>query len=192
MKCLVLSECLAYLKTLQDPFPLIYIDPPFNTQKIQRRSRIKVVQDAEGSRMGFGGKKYKTELLESPVYQDAFENFLGFLAPRFEQAYRLLAPTGSLFVHLDYREVHYAKVLLDSIFGRESFINEIIWAYDYGGRSKNRWPAKHDTILWYAKDPANYTFNYGAIDRIPYMLPKWWGPKKPPVAKPQPMSGGKP
>ena len=184
MKRIVHSECHEYISTLDSAsFPLIYIDPPFNTQKTQRRSRFKAVQDENGGRTGFGGKKYKTEVLESPIYHDAFDDFLGFLGPRLLQAHRLLTATGSLFVHLDYREVHYAKVLLDQIFGRASFINEIIWAYDYGGRGRNRWPAKHDTILWYAKDPLNYTFNYDAIDRIPYMTPKMVTPEKAALGK---------
>lgn len=176
---IVHSECLRYLQKASDEsFSLIYIDPPFNTRKTQRRSRVKVVQDEQGERLGFGGKKYRTEALASPTYRDAFDDFLGFLAPRLEQAYRVLTATGSLFVHLDYREVHYVKVFLDGLFGRDGFINEIVWAYDYGGRGKNRWPAKHDTLLWYAKSPETYTFNYSAIDRIPYMTPKMVGPEK--------------
>jgi len=118
------------------------------------------------------------QLYDSPAYQDAYEDYLGFLEPRLREAHRLLTPDGSLFVHLDYREAHYVKVLLDTIFGRECFMNEIIWAYDYGGRSKRRWPAKHDTIFWYAKDPENYVFHYEAIDRIPYMAPSLVGAEK--------------
>ncbi|WP_018465921.1 DNA-methyltransferase [Calidithermus timidus] len=179
MKRIVQAECLSYTQTLPDAsFPLIYLDPPFNTGKPQKRNRMRVVQDENGSRSGFGGKRYRSEVLESPAYPDSFEDFLGFLEPRLREAYRLLTPTGSLFVHLDYREVHYVKVLLDGIFGRKHFINEIIWAYDYGGRPRNRWPAKHDTILWYARDPEAYTFNREAIDRIPYMTPRMVGPEK--------------
>ena len=179
MNLIVWAECLSYICTLPDAsFPLIYLDPPFNTGKPQRRNRVRAVQDTKALRRGFGGKTYRTELLDSPEYPDTYEDFLGFLEPRLRQAFRLLAPTGSLFVHLDYREVHYVKVLLDGIFGRKSFVNEIVWAYDYGGRSKNRWPAKHDTLLWYAKNPAQYTFNYEAIDRIPYLTPKMVGPEK--------------
>ena len=179
LKQIVHSECLEYISTLPDAmFELIYIDPPFNTQKTQRRSRLKAVQDDSGKRTGFGGKKYTTQSLESPTYQDSFDDFMGFLEPRLIQARRILSPNGSLFVHLDFREVHYAKVWLDQLFGRASFMNEIIWAYDYGGRGKNKWPTKHDTILWYAKDPKCYTFNYEAIDRIPYMTPKMVTPEK--------------
>ena len=179
MNRIVRAECLSYISTLPDAsFPLIYLDPPFNTGKPQKRDRIRAMRDENGSRRGFGGKTYRTERLESPEYRDAYGDFLGFLEPRLLEAHRLLTPTGSLFVHLDGREVHYVKLLLDRIFGRRSFLNEIIWAYDYGGRGKNRWPAKHDTILWYAKNPARYTFNYESIDRIPYMTPKMVGPEK--------------
>ena len=90
----------------------------------------------------------------------------------------MLHPHGSFFLHIDYREVHYCKVMLDEIFGRESFVNEIIWAYDYGGRPKSRWPAKHDNILWYAKTPEHYTFNFDEMDRIPYMAPGLVGKTK--------------
>lgn len=159
-------------------FRLIYIDPPFNTGKVQRRTRIQARADANGTRIGFGDRRYQVRLLDSPAYRDSYEDYLAFLEPRLREAYRLLTPDGSLFVHLDYREVHYVKVLLDSIFERECFLNEIIWAYDYGGRSKNRWPAKHDNILWYAKDPENYLFRYEAMDRIPYMAPSLVGAEK--------------
>jgi site-specific DNA-methyltransferase (adenine-specific) len=111
-------------------------------------------------------------------YEDSFDEYLDFLMPRIEACLRCLAPRGSLFVHLDSREVHYVKVALDRLFGRDSFMNEIIWAYDYGGRSKRRWPEKHDTFLWYAKDPNDYVFDYEAIDRIPYMAPGLVGAEK--------------
>jgi site-specific DNA-methyltransferase (adenine-specific) len=165
---------------------LIYIDPPFNTGRRQTRLRMKTVQDDAGDRVGFGGRRYRTELVERadrPTdeiagYADQFDDFLGFLRPRLVEAHRVLAPTGSLFFHIDYREVHYCKVMLDQIFGRECFQNEIIWAYDYGARAKKRWPAKHDTILWYTRDPERYTFNLEASDRIPYMAPGLVGAEK--------------
>jgi site-specific DNA-methyltransferase (adenine-specific) len=176
---IVYAENLSYMRTLPDgAFRLIYIDPPFNTGKVQQRARMRVVASEQGERIGFGDRRYHVQLYDSPAYQDAYEDYLGFLEPRLREAYRLLTPDGSLFVHLDYREAHYVKVLLDTIFGREGFMNEIIWAYDYGGRSKRRWPAKHDTIFWYAKDPENYVFNYEAIDRIPYMAPSLVGAEK--------------
>lgn len=159
-------------------FDLIYIDPPFNTGRVQSRTRLKTVQDNEGDRTGYQGKRYRTIKLGSKSFNDVFSDYWGFLGPRLEEAHRLLSPTGSLFLHLDYREVHYAKVYLDQVFGRESFLNEIIWAYDYGARSKRKWPAKHDNILWYVKDPNNYTFNLDAVDRIPYMAPGLVGPEK--------------
>lgn len=152
-------------------FDLIYIDPPFNTKKVQSLQRTKTVRDDTGDRLGFQGRRYQTVKLEERSYADTFDDFISFLRPRLEQAKRLLKPSGSLFVHIDYRESHYCKVLLDQIFGRASFMNEIIWAYDYGGRSKRRWSSKHDTIYWYALNPKSYTFNFEAMDRIPYMAP---------------------
>nr|WP_276600309.1 MULTISPECIES: site-specific DNA-methyltransferase [unclassified Nannocystis] len=159
-------------------FSLIYIDPPFNTGQTQRRAQLRTVRDAEGDRTGFKGQRYRTIKLGERHYADVFDDYLEFLWPRLEQAHRLLAADGSFFLHLDYREVHYAKIACDQIFGRECFMNEIVWSYDYGGRSKSRWSAKHDNILWYARDPARYTFQYEAIDRIPYMAPGLVGPEK--------------
>jgi site-specific DNA-methyltransferase (adenine-specific) len=166
-------------KLAADSVHLIYIDPPFNTGKIQTRTQITTVRDdIAGDRTGFQGRRYKTIPVKSTGYADAFEDFPGFLRPRLEEARRVLAPHGSLFFHIDYREVHYCKVMLDEIFGRSSFQNEIIWAYDYGARSKTKWPAKHDNILWYTKDPENYTFNLDECDRIAYMAPSLVGEEK--------------
>lgn len=159
-------------------FRLVYIDPPFNTGKTQKRTRINATASENGTRIGFGNRKYAVQTYESPAYHDSFDDYLKFLRSRLTEAHRLLTPDGSLFVHLDCREVHYVKVMLDELFGRECFMNEIIWAYDYGGRSKRRWSPKHDNILWYAKDPENYVFNYEAIDRIPYMAPSLVGVEK--------------
>lgn len=158
--------------------PLIYIDPPFNSGKQQARTQIRTVRDPEGDRVGFKGSTYKTEELGTRQYADVFDDYEGFIRPRLEEAYRVLAPHGSLYFHIDYREVHYCKLWLDQIFGRECFINEIIWAYDYGGKPKSKWPAKHDNILFYAKDPEHYTFNVNDIDREPYMAPGLVGPEK--------------
>lgn len=158
---------------------LIYVDPPFNTGRDQSRKSIRAVRDeSRGDRTGFQGNRYRTIELGSTAFSDKFDDYLGFLEPRFREAKRTLKPDGSFFLHVDYREVHYCKVLLDGIFGRDSFINEIVWAYDYGARSKSKWPAKHDNILWYANDPKNYTFNYGEMERIPYMAPGLVGPEK--------------
>ena len=157
---------------------LIYIDPPFNTGKVQRRSRLATVRDEQGDRVGFQGKRYRTIRLGAMEYADRFDDYLGFLEPRLAEARRILKKNGSLFLHLDYREVHYVKILLDRIFGRDSFMNEIIWAYDYGARTKKKWPAKHDNILWYARDPKNYQFHLEECDRIPYMAPGLVGPEK--------------
>lgn len=151
---------------------LIYIDPPFNTGKQQARTRIKTVRDdAEGDRVGYQGKAYRTEKQGTMSYGDVFDDFMEFLQPRLIEAHRVLAEHGTLYFHIDYREVHYCKVLLDGIFGRENFMNEVIWAYDYGGRPKDRWPQKHDNILVYAKKLGKHTFNYEEIERIPYMAP---------------------
>jgi site-specific DNA-methyltransferase (adenine-specific) len=157
---------------------LIYIDPPFNTGKAQQRTQIRAVRSETGDRSGFQGRRYKTMRVASRSFADTFEDYLAFLEPRLVQAHRLLARHGSLYLHIDYREVHYCKVLLDRIFGRECFLNEIIWAYDYGGRPRDRWPPKHDNILFYVKNPGEYVFNTEAIDRIPYMAPGLVGPEK--------------
>ena len=154
-----------------ESFRLIYIDPPFNSGKVQRRQELATVRSENGDRVGFGGQRYRTVSLGATSYADIFDDYLDFIGPRLEHARRLLTTDGTLYFHIDYREAHYCKVLLDQIFGRECFINEIIWAYDYGGRSRRRWPAKHDTILVYAKDPERYFFDQDAIERIPYMAP---------------------
>ena len=157
---------------------LIYIDPPFNTGKVQQRTQIKTVRSLEGDRTGFGGQRYATLKLGEQSYADLFDDYLAFLEPRLVEARRVLKLSGSLYFHIDYREAHYCKVLLDLVFGRECFLNEIIWAYDYGARTRKKWPPKHDTILLYVKDPAGYYFNYEAIERIPYMAPGLVGPEK--------------
>jgi site-specific DNA-methyltransferase (adenine-specific) len=174
------DDNLSALRELPDAsVELIYVDPPFNTGVTQKRTRIRTVRDTAGDRTGFGGNRYRTEKLAStPIYADIFDNYIGFLRPRMVEAHRVLAPAGSLFLHIDPREVHYAKVMLDEIFTRACFQNEIIWAYDYGARATKRWPAKHDNILWYTKDPTAYTFHLDASDRIPYMAPGLVGAEK--------------
>lgn len=157
---------------------LIYIDPPFNTGKVQKRVCISAVQDANGGRIGFYGKRYKTVHLGTRHYADIFDDYMGFLEPRLTEAKRIMKPDASLFFHINYREAHYCKILLDTLFGRAAFQNEIIWAYDYGARTRKKWPAKHDTILWYAKDPKRYQFHLDECDRIPYMAPDLVGPEK--------------
>jgi len=159
-------------------FTLIYADPPFNTGKRRTYRRIRVRRAEEGGRVGFADRRYAVEPLEERSFLDSHRNYLEFLRPRLVELHRLLAEDGTLYLHLDYREAHYVKVLLDRLFGRRCFLNEIIWAYDYGGRSKRRWPAKHDTILVYVKDPNRYYFNGEAVDREPYMAPGLVGPEK--------------
>ncbi len=174
-----LADNLEFLSGVSDDsVNLIYIDPPFNTGAKQSMTSLKTVRDDDGDRTGFGGNRYRTERGDSKSYLDTFDDYIGFLAPRIEEARRVLAADGSLFLHVDYRESHYCKILLDQIFGRDSFMNEIIWSYDYGGRSKRKWPAKHDSIFWYTVDPKSYTFNVDAIDRIPYMAPSLVGKEK--------------
>jgi site-specific DNA-methyltransferase (adenine-specific) len=184
LNCIVHSENLSALRNLaSQSIPLIYIDPPFNTGTRQQRTQLKTVRDAQGDRTGFGGHRYRTEKSIAPSsiqhsYPDDFDDYTGFLRPRLIEAHRVLTDTGSLFVHVDPREVHYIKVMLDEIFTRACFQNEIIWAYDYGARTRRRWPAKHDNILWYTKHPSHYTFNLDASDRIPYMAPGLVGAEK--------------
>lgn len=174
-----LADNMAVLATLSaGTVDLVYIDPPFNTGGAQKRVQLKTLQDENGDRSGFAGKRYRTERVGESSYVDKFDDYIAFLEPRLREAHRVLAPHGSLYLHLDYREVHYAKVLLDGIFGRENFLNEIIWAYDYGARQRDRWPTKHDNILFYVKNRKHYTWNRDAVDRIPYMAPALVGPEK--------------
>ncbi|NDC48178.1 MAG: site-specific DNA-methyltransferase [Micrococcales bacterium] len=173
------SDNLTALQSIPDEsIQLIYVDPPFNTGRQQTRGTSVTTRTETGNRVGFKGKKY--EIVRETVlsYDDDFADYWSFLEPRLEQAWRLLKDTGTLYLHLDYREAHYAKVLLDALFGRECFLNEIIWAYDYGGKAKSRWPAKHDTILVYVKNPETYYFNNEEVDREPYMAPGLVTPEK--------------
>ncbi len=179
MNRVLFGDNLTALRMMQSgSIPLIYIDPPFNTGKTQRRTSIRTVRDEQGDRQGFGGHTYRTNAESSMAYLDIHDDYLAWLEPRLREAHRVLAPNGSMYFHIDYREVHYCKVLLDTIFGRTSFLNEIIWAYDYGGRTSRKWPPKHDNILLYAKDPERYTFNTHDMERLPYMAPKLAGPEK--------------
>jgi site-specific DNA-methyltransferase (adenine-specific) len=154
-----------------ESFQLVYIDPPFNTGGTQRRRTLETIATPDGDRVGFLGRRYATRLLAESSYRDSFDDYLAFLEPRLREARRLLTASGTFYFHIDYREAHYCKLLLDELFGRECFLNEIIWAYDYGARARRRWPAKHDTILVYVKDPERYYFDSEAVDREPYMAP---------------------
>jgi site-specific DNA-methyltransferase (adenine-specific) len=178
-KVILYGDNLPILKGMvSSSIDLIYIDPPFNTGKNQTRQQIRTIRDDAGDRVGFQGRRYRTVKMGTTGYSDHFDNYLEFLRPRLQEAHRILDSKGSLFFHIDYREVHYCKIMLDEIFGRECFQNEIIWAYDYGARSKRKWPAKHDNILWYTKHPEKFTFNLGSCDRIPYMAPGLVGAEK--------------
>jgi site-specific DNA-methyltransferase (adenine-specific) len=176
---LIEADSAAVLSRLPDAaFDMAYLDPPFNTGRSQRRERLRVVADADGDRAGFGGRRYRTESLGGLQFDDAFADYLGFLMPRLAEVRRVLAAHGTLYVHLDPRESHYVKVALDGLFGRDCFLNEIVWAYDYGGRPRRRWPPKHDTILVYVKDPERYHFDDAEVDREPYMAPGLVTPEK--------------
>ena len=176
---ILLGDSLKLMGELPDEaFQLVYADPPFNTGGEQRRRTLATVADGDGDRSGFAGKRYRTTLLAESSYRDRFDDYLAFLEPRLRAIRRLLAPAGTLYFHIDYREAHYCKLLLDEIFGRACFLNEIVWAYDYGGRPRRRWPAKHDTILVYVKDPGRYFFDAEAVEREPYMAPGLVTPEK--------------
>lgn len=175
----VLGDALDVVPAYPDgSFTLVYLDPPFNTGRYQRRHATSAVPKVDGPVMGFHGRTYERVRGDLMRFDDRFEDYWSFLEPRLIEAWRLLATDGTLYLHLDYRESHYAKVLLDALFGRESFLNEIVWAYDFGAKSKTRWPTKHDTILVYVKDPSRYWFDSEAVDREPYMAPGLVTPEK--------------
>jgi site-specific DNA-methyltransferase (adenine-specific) len=155
----------------EESFDLIYMDPPFNTGRAQTRHTLRVLAAPDGERRGFGGRRYSAQLLNTLSYDDRFADYLDFLEPRLRRARELLALHGSLYFHIDYREAHYCKLLLDEVFGREAFLNELIWAYDYGAKPRRRWPAKHDTILVYVRTPGAHHFDDDEVDREPYMAP---------------------
>lgn len=179
------ADNLSVLPGLDDgSFTVIYLDPPFNTGRSQRRQTTTSVRsDSARAMAGFKGLGYERIRGDLYQYDDRFEDYWEYLEPRLMHAWRLLADDGTLYLHLDYREAHYAKVLLDMLFGRESFLNEIIWAYDYGAKAKSRWPTKHDTILVYVKNPAAYHFDSSAVDREPYMAPGLVTPEKAALGK---------
>jgi site-specific DNA-methyltransferase (adenine-specific) len=169
---IVLGDNLPLLRELGDgSVQMAYADPPFNTGRTQERRTLATVASENGDRTGFGGRRYATTLLERSSYEDAFDDYLAFLEPRLRELRRVLSPEGTLYLHLDYREAHYVKLLLDDVFGRGCFLNELIWAYDYGAKPRRRWPQKHDTILVYVRDPERYFFDAEAVDREPYMAP---------------------
>lgn len=176
---LIHGDNLAVMASLPDKcVQLVYLDPPFNTGRTQRRSTIRSTRDPEGTHLGFAGTNYTRTIEALSSYDDTFGDYWGFLAPRLIEAHRMLRDDGTLYVHLDWREAHYAKVALDALFGRECFLNELVWAYDYGAKSRRRWPTKHDTILVYVKNPDTYFFDSEAVDREPYMAPGLVTPEK--------------
>ena len=184
MNRVVQADCLDVLPALPTgAYGLIYLDPPFNTGREQSLASLRAVADEAGDRVGFGGRRYRTTRGAARSYPDSFDDYTAWLRPRLEEAHRVLADHGTLYFHIDYREVHYCKVLLDGIFGRANFLNEVIWAYDFGGRARRRWPAKHDNILVYVKDRDRYVFNQDEMDREPYMAPGLVTPAKAALGK---------
>jgi site-specific DNA-methyltransferase (adenine-specific) len=176
----VYGESLDVVATIPDEsFQLIYLDPPFNTGGEQQRRTLRTTRDDDtGDRVGFGGRRYSTQEVGRIGYSDVFDDYAAFIAPRLHEARRLLHESGTLYFHIDWREAHYCKLLLDQLFGRACFLNEIVWAYDYGGRARDRWPAKHDTILVYVKAAGKHFFDQDAIERIPYLAPGLVTPEK--------------
>jgi len=169
---LIVADNAAILPLLpRGGFDLIYMDPPFNTGRAQARDTFSMAADPGARRLGFGGRRYSSRLLQSLSYEDSFADYLAFLEPRLQHARELLAPHGTLYFHIDYREAHYCKLLLDEVFGRDAFLNELIWAYDYGAKPRRRWPAKHDTILVYVRTRGAHHFDADAVEREPYMAP---------------------
>jgi site-specific DNA-methyltransferase (adenine-specific) len=176
---IVHADCAAVLPTLPDAsIPLVYIDPPFNTGKVQQRRTISTVRDEVGDRTGFQGRRYASTEVSRYGYLDVHDDYLGRLDPLLREAHRLLTPSGTLYLHIDYRQAHSVKLLLDEVFGADAFLNELIWAYDFGGRARDRWPAKHDTIFVYVRTPGRHFFDQDAVERIPYLAPGLVGPEK--------------
>ena len=176
---IVHGEALGVLRSLPDGCAgLVYVDPPFNTGGARTGLRTTTIADATATRLGFAGRHYRVERRSGARYDDRFDDYLGWLRPRLEETRRILASQGSLYFHIDPRESHYCKVLLDDIFGRDSFLNEVVWAYDYGARTARRWPAKHDVILVYVKDPRGYHFDASEVAREPYMAPRLQTPER--------------
>jgi site-specific DNA-methyltransferase (adenine-specific) len=173
------GDCATVLPTLPAAeFQLIYLDPPFNTGARQQRRTVTTVQDEDGDRTGFAGRRYRTTETARFGYLDVHDDYLGMLEPLLRQAKRLLTPSGTLYLHIDYRQAHPVKLLLDEVFGPDAFLNELIWAYDFGGRARDRWPAKHDTIFVYVRTPGGHFFDQDAVERIPYLAPGLVGPEK--------------
>jgi site-specific DNA-methyltransferase (adenine-specific) len=176
---IVHADCAAVLPTLPDgSIQLVYIDPPFNTGKVQQRRTISTVRDEVGDRTGFQGRRYASTEVSRYGYLDVHDDYLGRLDPLLREAHRLLTPSGTLYLHIDYRQAHSVKLLLDEVFGADAFLNELIWAYDFGGRARDRWPAKHDTIFVYVRTPGRHFFDQDAVERIPYLAPGLVGPEK--------------
>jgi site-specific DNA-methyltransferase (adenine-specific) len=168
-----LNDSLTVLQGMPDEsVSLVYVDPPFGTQHIQRLRSLSSTQASTGT-AGFGGRKYTHVQVSDMAYSDVHVDYIhDFLAPLLVETKRVLTKNGTLYLHMDWREVHYAKCYLDTLFGRDNLLNCLVWSYNWGGRGRNRFPRKHDDILVYVKDPKNYVFNWDDIDRIPYGSPE--------------------
>lgn len=176
---IVRGDALDVLRRLPDGCAgLVYADPPFNTGRARRGLRYRVTGDADGERRGYAGRSYRQEIAHGPEYRDSFDSYIEWLRPLLTETSRVMAPHASLHLHVDPRESHYCKVLLDEVFGRACFLNEIIWAYDFGARTRRRWAPKHDVILVYVKDPRRYHFDIDASDRLPYLAPRLQTPER--------------
>ena len=139
---------------------LIYIDPPYDS-KADYRTKVEL----PGVELD-----QKPNTLEQFAYSDTWLNgtasYLEMIAPRLVLMRELLSDTGSVYVHLDWHVGHYVKIIMDEIFGRDAFINEIIWTYKYGARGKSAFGKKHDTIFSFSKS-TNYYFDQSSV-RIPH------------------------
>ena len=175
----ILDAALPVLRQLPEAcVDLVYIDPPFATGQVRR---LQSIRTGRGTRVrrDFAGRTYQWEVVTDLSFRDdmPLPAYLAFLRQHLAEAHRVLKETGSIYLHLDFHAVHHARLIMDEIFGADRFLNEIIWAYDYGGRPRDRWPRKHDNSLWYARG-ARWAFQREAIDRIPYMAPGLVGPDK--------------
>jgi len=155
---LILGDNLEILKTLKDEtVDLIYIDPPFFSNRI-----YEVVFGDEAEIRSFEDR-----------WEGGVNVYVAWMKERVQELYRVLKPTGSLYLHCDWHASHHLRVMLDEIFGSKQFQNEVIWWYGGGGASKDRFGRKHDNIYLYSKGKSK-TFNIDDV-REPY---KWTAGQK--------------
>lgn len=146
--------------SLRGKIDLIYIDPPFDS-KADYRTKVKL----PGTTIN-----QKPTVLEQFAYSDTWAggtaSYLAMIVPRLVLMRELLSDRGSIFVHLDWHVGHYVKIILDEVFGKDNFVNEVIWAYKYGARGKSAFGRKHDAIYFYGKTD-QYFLNLDAV-RVPH------------------------